>query len=170
MAKLYALDGALIRLLKNAQEEAEYGPPDAYDEMLAFDADTNPQIVAALSGEIPNVRWQDASLVDGVLYYNDEPVTVNPPGQAYEDREYLRDWWAALNNALDNVGAAITQTEQAETNWPTLTSQQKQQWLLDHFDEVLGGLALALRVIFGMLRFVRWLVRGPLENDLRGLE
>ena len=156
--RLYAnQEGELIRVIATASEESMYpdSPPEAV-ESLFVDAKTNPQIVAATRGSVP---WQELRLTGGVLYIADQPATINPPGEYYQDHEYLKTWWQQLNTALDNTDAALLQTEQAESLWPTLTAKQKQDWLVDHFDEVLGGLALVLRVLHGVLRFIRWLIK-----------
>lgn len=166
MAIIYGSGTKIIRFIQTDAEREQYGDPTQYDTALEFDPDTNPQIIDGLAGRLPNVRWQDASLINGVLYYNDEPVTINPPSETYQDRVYLRDWWQRLSTALDNVATAITQTEQAEAIWPSLTPAQKQTWLVDHFDEVLGALALVLRMIQGVLRFIRWFIKVYLGFEL----
>jgi len=156
--RLYAnQEGELIRVVVTEGEESMYpdSPPDAV-EFLSIDAETNPQIVALTRGF---VLWSELQLIGGILYATGQPVTINPPGENYQDHEYLRTWWQQLNTALDNTDAALVQTEQAETLWSTLTARQKQDWLVAHFDEVLGGLALVLRVLHGILRFIRWLIK-----------
>ena len=156
--QLYAnQDGELIQVVITESEELMYpGPPVDAAECLSMDAETNPQIVAATRGAVP---WRELQLVGGVLYISGQPVTINPPGEYYQDHQYLRDWWTKLNTALDNTDTALVQTEQAESLWPTLSPQEKQAWLVAHFDEVLGGLALVLRVTYGVLRFIRWLIK-----------
>ena len=153
--QIYAYEsGELVRVLKTDAEIAHYGAPAVYAELLELDPDTNQHIVNHI-----DTAWNVTQLIDGVLYYNANPVVVNPPGEYYQDNEYLRTWWQQLNTALDNTDAALLQTEQAESLWPTLTAKQKQDWLVAHFDEVLGGLALVLRVLHGVLRFIRWLIK-----------
>ena len=146
--------GELIRVLKTEREIAKYGPPPSYAELLEIDPDTNQHIMNHI-----DTAWNTTLLIGGVLYYNGNPVTVNPPSEHYQDHTYLQTWWQQLNTALDNTDAALIQAEQAESLWPTLTDRQKQTWLVDHFDEVLGGLALVLRVLHGVLRFIRWLIK-----------
>jgi len=156
--RLYAnQEGELIQVIVTDSEEVMYPePPPGAVESLSIDAETNPQIVALIQGIVP---WQELQLTGGVLYAAGQPVTINPAGEHYQDREYLRTWWQQLNTALDNADVALLQTEQAESLWPTLTDRQKQTWLVDHFDEVLGGLALVLRILRGVLRFIRWLIK-----------
>ena len=155
MAKIYAnTTGELIRVLKTDEEIIQYGAPTVYAELLEIDPDTNQHIVNYIDTD-----WNNTQLVDGTLYYNGNPVVVNPPGEYYQDHEYLQTWWQQLNTTLDNIDTALLQTEQAESLWPTLTPQEKQAWLIDHFDEVLGGLALVLRILHGVLRFIRWLIK-----------
>ena len=158
MARIYANTAdELIRALFTEDEERQYpAMPDGAAFSLDFDGDSNPQVVAALCG---GVLWQDIRLVDNVLFSHDQPVIINPPGEYYQDRQYLLDWWTKLNTAIDNTDAALLQTEQAESLWPTLSPQEKQAWLVAHFDEVLGGLALVLRILHGVLRFIRWLIK-----------
>ena len=151
MARIYELNSQIICVMK---EDDNYMLPDVYDHLLNFDLDTNTELLHQL-----NTDWNNHSMPDGVLHYNGQPVIINPPGENYQDREYLQTWWKQLNAALDNMDAALLQTEQAESLWPTLTAKEKQTWLVDHFDEVLGGLALVLRVLHGVLRFIRWLIK-----------
>ena len=146
--------GELIRVLKTNEEIVKYGPPPSYAELLEIDPAANLHIMNHI-----DTAWDTTQLIGGILYYNGNPVTVNPPGENFQDHEYLRTWWQQLNTALDNTDVALFQTEQAEALWPTLTAKQKQDWLVDHFDEVLGGLALVLRVLHGVLRFIRWLIK-----------
>jgi len=154
MAEIYELNGQIIRVITTSAEEGVFTIPEVYDHLLSFDSDTNSALLERL-----NTDWQGHSMPDGVLHYLSQPVTINPPGEYYQDYEYLRTWWQQLNTALDNTDTALLQTEQAESLWPTLTAKQKQDWLVDHFDEVLGGLALVLRVLHGILRFIRWLIK-----------
>ena len=156
--RLYANQaGELIQTIVTDSEEAMYpdSPPGAV-ESLAIDIETNPQVVSLVCGLVP---WHELQLTGGILYAAGQPVTINPPGEHYQDHEYLRTWWKQLNTALVTVDDALLQTEQAGSLWPTLTAKQKQDWLVAHFDEVLGGLALVLRVLHGVLRFIRWLIR-----------
>ena len=153
--QIYAYaSGELVRINKTDKEVVAYGPPAVYAELLEIDPDTNQHIVNYI-----DTAWNVTQLIGGMLYYNGNPVTVNPPSEYYQDHEYLHTWWQQLNTALDNTDAALLQTEQAEILWPTLTAKQKQDWLVAHFDEVLGGLALVLRVLHGILRFIRWLIK-----------
>ena len=146
--------GELLRVLKTDWELDIYGPPPGTIESLEVDPITNPHIVSHI-----DTAWNTTLLLDGVLYHNGNPVTVNPPGEYYQDHKYLQTWWQQLNTTLDNTDAALLQTDQEESLWPTLTAKQKQDWLVDHFDEVLGGLALVLRVLHGILRFIRWFIK-----------
>ena len=154
MAKIYGLDRQIVRVCTTEAEEERSGAPEVYDHLLSFDSDTNTELLHQL-----NTDWQGHTMPSGVLHYLGQPVTINPPGEYYQDYEYLRTWWQQLNTALDNTDAALLQTEQAESLWPTLSPQEKQAWLVAHFDEVLGGLALVLRVLHGVLRFIRWLIK-----------
>ena len=47
---------------------------------------------------------------------------------------------------------AMNFLDTAIADWPSMTASQKQQWLLNNFDEV-------LKIIRAILRFVRWLLR-----------
>jgi len=154
MAKIYELGGQIIQVTVDDIETILFGIPEFYDHLLVFDTDTNGEVLHSL-----NTDWQGHSMLDGILYYEGQPVTINPPSEYYQDHEYLKTWWQQLNTALDNADAALIQTEQAELLWLTLTAKQKQDWLVAHFDEVLGGLALVLRVLHGILRFIRWLIK-----------
>ena len=115
---IYGLNGQLVRFLQTREEEISIGSPADFDTSLEFDPATNEQIVTGLNGQLPGVRWQDASLIDGVLYYNGNPVTVNPPGPVYLKRQELRDWYDRIDPALATIDAAVDQTEQAEAAWP----------------------------------------------------
>ena len=155
MAKIYAnAIGEIVKYLKTEDDEATIGIPDVFASMLEFDLEVNSSVGGNLDSD-----WNNHSMFGDILTHNGQPVTVNPPGEYYQDHEYLRTWWQQLNTALDNTNAALFQTEQAESLWPTLTAKQKQDWLVAHFDEVLGGLALVLRVLHGVLRFIRWLIK-----------
>jgi hypothetical protein len=61
---------------------------------------------------------------------------------------------------LSDLNTAITWLDSQIELWPTLTGNQKQQWIASNFDKV-------LRVNLGTLRFIRWLVRAFLK--LNGL-
>ena len=154
MAKIYGLGDQIICVIANDADENLMGIPELYDYLLVFDADTNSVMLHNI-----NIDWNGHSIIGGILTYNGNPITVSPPGENYQDHEYLRTWWQQLNTAFDNIDTALLLTEQAEFLWPTLTAKQKQDWLVAHFEEVLGGLALVLRVLHGVLRFIRWLIK-----------
>lgn len=81
VATLYAdATGRILRVTANPAQDAKYGPPPGTVRQLAFDAATNPGVLAQLAarrarytlGAGPPVRL----LLDGT------PVAVNPPGPA----------------------------------------------------------------------------------------
>ena len=154
MAKVYALDSQLIHFCPTDEDEEIDGAPEVYDYFLTFDETTNIEMLHNLHLDLDN-----HSVSNDTLYYDGQLVTINPPGEYYQDHQYLLDWWTKLNTALDNTDAVLIQTEQAESLWPTLSPQEGQAWLVAHFDEELGGLALVLRVLHGVLRFIRWLIK-----------
>ena len=158
MIRIYAdAQGQVVAINFSDDPLGPAGLEDAASAILPFDHDVNPDLLSALFSAAGD--WSAYTLIDNLLYHEGVLVTVNPPGEPYLDYEYLRTWWQQLTTALDNTDVALAQTEQAETVWPGLTPQEKQAWLVQHFDEVLGGLALVLRVAHGILRFIRWLIK-----------
>ena len=107
--KIYAnITGELIRILKTEAEETQYGAPDTYISMIEIDAATNQHIVNHI-----DTAWNDTKLLDGVLYYRDNPVTVNPPGTA---------WFAAIREQeAESKASAIP-------GWATWTEQEALDW------------------------------------------
>lgn len=59
-----------------------------------------------------------------------------------QDDQDLADRYVVAMNFLDNT----------ITEWPLMTAKEKQQWLLNNFDDV-------LKILRAILRFVRWLLR-----------
>jgi hypothetical protein len=109
---LYAdANGVLLRaVLSDAEEERFPDPPNDTAEMLEIDADTNPQIVAALTGHLPEILWQDVRLSGGILSYKGQPVTVAMPSAAYSERQQALTLARALKayNGLSNPTQAQT--------------------------------------------------------------
>jgi hypothetical protein len=80
-------EGRLLLVAFSEADEAEVtAPPPGTAQTLALDAQTNPQIVAALSGELPGLVWADVRLSGGMLYHKEQPVPVNSPGAAWSER------------------------------------------------------------------------------------
>lgn len=113
--------GTLLRVTADDEQDATYGPPEGYAEVLEVDPDTNPQIVAALTGQLRGVRWQDVRLSGGVLSHKGQPVTVNPPGGAWRAAEERADAQARILAAIDS---ALGDYEQALSHWDGLTQAQ----------------------------------------------
>jgi len=113
--------GALIRVTTDADQDAKFGPPDVYAESLEIDPDTNPQIVAALMGRLPNVLWQDIRLLSGVLSYKGTVTTVNPPGPAWQAQVEAEDAKAHILEAIDG---ALADYAAVLAHWDALTQAQ----------------------------------------------
>ena len=100
MATMYAkASGEIIRFLRNAEQEQERpAPPPGTADTLAFDSATNREIVLAYDRDCDSLR-----LSGGVLRRNGVPMTVNPPGRAYQDRQRLPDILAQLGGPVPLV-------------------------------------------------------------------
>jgi hypothetical protein len=85
MAKIYA-DGAgeLIRFLQSDDEEAQWGAPPAFAEMLEFDGESNPAVLHGI-----NADWNSHRLQGGVLMRNGLPVTIVPDSALIAERKRL---------------------------------------------------------------------------------
>ena len=120
---LYAgTTGALLRMNVSDEDLAMFGIPDGCTETLEFDPETNPQIVAALTGQVHGVLWQDIRLSGGVLSHKGTPVTVNPPGPAWLARVDAEDAKARILAAID---AALADYAAALDRWDVLTTVQQ---------------------------------------------
>ena len=97
--------------------------PAVYAESLDIDPATNAEIVAALTGQLHGVLWQDIRLSGGVLSHKGTSVVVNPPGPARLARVDAEDAKARILAAID---AALADYAAALERWDVLTvTQQK---------------------------------------------
>lgn len=128
---IYSLsDGTLIRVLKTEREIASIGPPNTYTYELELDPETNPIILNHI-----DAAWNETTLIDGVLAYQGNPVTVHPPGQAWNER--LRQ------EQSDSDAANIP-------GWATWTAQEAQDWI----DANVTNLASARTALKAMARML----------------
>jgi len=107
--KIYSdTTGALVRVVKNDLEEQAFGPLPAYEWEKEIDPATNQHIVNHIDTD-----WNNTKLLNGVLYYNGNPVTINPPGAA---------WLAAIREEeAESKASAIP-------GWATWTEQEALDW------------------------------------------
>lgn len=106
--------GEIVRILVSDAEIKAYGPPETYISKLEFDPATNPNLASQVAQ-----NWNNFRLVDGVLYHNGEPVTVNPPGSVWQTREdfhKLHGWatWTGQQASDYNRGAVLNGMNKAE--------------------------------------------------------
>jgi len=119
--KLYADEtGGLIRVLKTAQEEAQYGSPELYTSMLENDPATNPLVLHYVSTD-----WNNTKLLDGVLTYKGNPVKINPPGAV---------WLAAIKEQESEGKAA------AIPGWATWTEQEAVAWYAENVTNLIDAI------------------------------
>lgn len=163
MSKLYALNGELVRLNRLDEDEVVFGSPDAFDDVLEFDHETNQNVIDGLNGQLPNVLWQDHTLSGGILRRNGIPVTINPSGTAYLDKQVAQAFWDDLANGIDWLDARQAEWQNQSDAWDGLTNTQKQTQLLDNFGTVLGHLATLTYINYRVLRFIRWLIKAVLK-------
>jgi len=106
MATIYSnVSGELIRF--RLSDEILGGEINPVWE-LEFDAETNQHILNYIDTD-----WNNTKLLDGVLYYNGNPVMVNPPGSA---------WLAAIREEeAESKASAIP-------GWATWTEQEALDW------------------------------------------
>ena len=118
--KIYSrFDGYILRVLKTKAQELQYGAPSSYDYMLELDPETNQQIVQYIDTDFNNT-----TMIDGVVYYLGSPVTVNPPGDTWN--QALRQ-----NNAEIQAGNI--------PNWASWTEAQALAWLQTNIIDILGA-------------------------------
>jgi hypothetical protein len=85
MARIYAdANGALLRLLKNADEEAQYGAPAGAVGTLDFDEATNAGVLDGIVAD-----WDAHTLIGGVLSRAGVAVPIAAPGQQFAARQQL---------------------------------------------------------------------------------
>lgn len=101
---LYAAqEGNIVRALFSAVEAAQHpDPPPGAATTLAFDAESNPALVADLQRSTDAYRLQSGTLTKG-----GQPVTINPPPAATVERSAaesdLRDQYATAVQRLDAI-------------------------------------------------------------------
>ena len=108
MAKLYGLQGAIVRLLKTDLEEQQYGTPDTFDVLIEFDAETNLVAINKLDTD-----WNNIEIISGVLHYMGNPVTFNPPGEGWFTRIDAEEAVTGFKNLPDY---ATWTPDEAEAN------------------------------------------------------
>jgi hypothetical protein len=85
MGKIYAnAQGAILRLLQSAQEEAEFGAPSGAAFTLDFDEETNAAFLAGFGADSAAY-----TMPSGVLKRNGVNVLLAPDGQRYSARKQL---------------------------------------------------------------------------------
>jgi len=152
--KLYGLSTLIVRILATGEQEEAYGPPPEFDTALELDADTNAEIA---TGVIQN--YNAYTLISGILYYNGQPVTINPPGRHFLDRATIKEFWNDLGNGIDWLEAHRQTWQSSSDAWDGLTNAQKQTQLLDNFGVLLGDFSMLLYINYRVLIFIRWLIK-----------
>ena len=119
--KIYAgITGELVRVLKTNEEYMAYGAPDVYTSMIEIDPKTNQHIVNHI-----DTAWNDTKLLNSVLYYNNNPVTINPPGAA---------WLAAIREQeAEGKASAIL-------GWATWTEQEALDWYTANVTDLISAI------------------------------
>ena len=82
MAKIYGRLGQIVRLLKTKAELEQYGEPADFDDVIEFDGVTNADVINGLDTD-----WNSHTIDSGVLLRNNNPVTINPPGEEWIEEE-----------------------------------------------------------------------------------
>jgi hypothetical protein len=139
VAKIWYKDNQIVRFLWGDAEEIE-GPPALYDGEIDFDMETNQDVVNSL-----NTDWDGHDVVAGKLRYQGVVLPINPPEQFYVDHQAVKQFYQDLNNEIDWLGTQIS-------NWDGLTGAQKQAWITNNFDRILGE-------VQKILKFIRWLIK-----------
>ncbi len=147
MAKFYSLNEEIYAVRMTEQEELDYPVAGHDDETVDIDPEVNAAVFEQYAQDHNN-----HSLVSGILCYQGQKVTILTHGQTYLDHQAAKSFWQDLNNEMDWL-------ESQFTGWDALTGAQKQQWIVNNFDRVLRG-------IHGIMRFVRWLIKGILKLKL----
>ena len=154
MAKMWGLLGEIVRFVKTDEELAEFGPPDEFDDVLDFDEETNTAVIYGIDTD-----WNAHRLEGGVLYRDDIPVEISPPGTVYLDKQVVRQFWDDLGNGIDWLEAHRQTWQSSSDAWDGLTNAQKQTQLLDNFGVLLGDFAALLYINYRVLRFIRWIIK-----------
>ena len=119
--KIYANEiGELVRVLKTEAEEENHGVPELYTSMLEIDPETNQHIVNHIDTD-----WNNTKLLGGVLYYKDNPVTINPPGTA---------WFADIREEESEVKFI------AIPGWSTWTEQEALDWYTANVTDLIDAI------------------------------
>lgn len=158
MAKMWGWQGAIWRLVRTDEEEAQFGPPEQFDDVLEFDPDTNAELLNGL-----DVDWNAHRVENGILYRNNSPVVINSPGTVYLDKQIAQAFWNDLGNGIDWLEARQTEWQNQSDAWDGLTDTQKNNQLRDNFGTILGHLATLAYVNYRVLRFIRWLIKAILR-------
>jgi hypothetical protein len=99
MARLYALQGILLRLLQTDEEFDAFGEPEQWDDLLDFDAETNGPVVQGVLE-----AWDEHRLSAGVLERDGQVVAIEDPGESYLARKQAAKVQEALRDLLAGLG------------------------------------------------------------------
>lgn len=98
-------DDSLIFFLGEIEDNyTRFTAPDDAAASVEFDGDTNPELIAGLRSD-----WESYRLVNGQLQRNGVPVTVNPPGQAFQDVQAAPELLARLESGGNVTAAELRQ-------------------------------------------------------------
>ncbi len=101
MAKIYAnASGAILRLVRNAEEEAAFGAPAATAFTLELDEQTNASVLDNFFADS-----NAYSMPLGVLTRSGVPVPIAAPGQQYTARQQLT---ASKQTIQSNAAGLVT--------------------------------------------------------------
>ncbi len=101
MAKIYAdINGVILRLLRNEDEEAAFGAPAGAAFTLEFDEQTNASVLFTLSAD-----WNAHTMPGGVLMRGGVAVPIAAPGQQYSARQQIG---AAKQTIQSNAAGLVT--------------------------------------------------------------
>ena len=118
--KIYSrFDGYILRVLKTKAQEAQHGAPSSYGYMLELDPETNQEIVQYIDTDFNNT-----TVINGIVYYQENPVTINPPGDAWEQ--------ALVQDGAEAQAGNIP-------NWATWTEAQALAWLQTNVVDILDA-------------------------------
>lgn len=102
MAKVYGSgDGMILRVLRTREDLVRFPtPPEGALHVLDLDFNTNPEIARCIDTDHNRCR-----VLDGQFIYNGVPMTINTPGQRFND-ESMIDTLRNKLEADENLTAA----------------------------------------------------------------
>lgn len=164
MAKIYSNElGKIIHVYKIREEEIQYGLPTEFASMIEFDNETNQAILSGLFSDINNY-----SLINGVLYHNDQIVTINPPGEEYQALYLAKVEYPQLPEWVKSGTASQAEAYLIEQIFSGQTQAQVEEWIDANITNITNANVTQINIRLASIRQGMKLIAGAIIM-MRGL-